>query len=358
MLQAMRNLASIRPKVHWGRPSSQPWNHGLSHVAISIASMSLGFLAVVPPAHARRTEGRCHLSHPTILTFSPDETVTALAISPAGSLLAAGTNRGRLVVWSLPSGIKRLETIGSRRIEDLAFSPDGRLLAAASVRPGLRIWHMDETPRELVLSEPAQGVMALAFAADGSLLAFGGRDRTVGFYRLHDSKPPMKLSLRLAGHSSWVSALAFSSDGKRLYSGSWDDRIRAFDMASGHLAWESHVHKFPIDALLATPAGLAASSDDGRLTFHRYRDGRVTRQYKPGAVVAMSLQGNLLAGLTWEGKLLFMDSTKARIRCAPRIAKRRHRGTWSLALSRTIVAVGDNRGRVLVYHLPRILLGH
>lgn len=353
MLRTVRNVASIWAKVHRTKPSprSRPVT-ALGPRLLMAASLLAAAVTIQSSGQARRGESRCRLDEPMVLTASPQETITALAFSPNGKLLTAGTDQGRVLVWALPSGSKEFEAVGPRRVEALVFSPDGKLLAAATSNPGLRLWRMGSKLTEVLFTAPARDVTALAFSPDGSLLAFGGRNRTVGFYRLQDGKPPLRMDKRLTGPTSWISALAFSPDGKVVYCGAWDDRVRAFELVSGRQIWESHVHRFSIEAILPTPAGLAVSADDGRLTFHRPTDGRVTRQYRPGALVDMAKTGSLLGGITWEGKLLFLDATRARIRCAPRVEKGRRKSTWSLALSRTRVAVGDNRGRVLVFSLP------
>ncbi len=363
MLLCVRNVASISRKVHrtaLGKVDpAKPWSGlALPLVAMEIIAVLVSWPNPVSARHRHRSRsGRCHLTEPTVLTLEPEETIKAAAMTSKGDLLAAGTDTGRIVVWSLPSGRQLFTARGPRRIEALAFSPDGTLLAAATARPGLRLWRLSGKMAEMPLLHRPTGVMALAFSPDGSILAFGGRGRTVGFYRIQDGTPPSRLATELVGPTSWVSAIAFSSDANTVYVGSWDDRVRAFDKSSTKQLWESHVHRFAINAMVVTPAGLAVSSDDGRISFHRLTDGRATRILKPGAVVAMAKTGRLLLGLTWERKLVFLDARRGTPRCAPRVTQFPRHGTWSLAAGGRLLAVGGRSGKLLLFAIPPVLLG-
>ena len=48
------------------------------------------------------------------------------------------------------------------------------------------------------------------------------------------SIPDFVLERTLKGHSSWVTAVAFSADGHRLASGSWDQTVKFWDVSTGH----------------------------------------------------------------------------------------------------------------------------
>ena len=47
------------------------------------------------------------------------------------------------------------------------------------------------------------------------------------------SIPDFVLEHTLKGHSSWVTAVAFSADGRRLASGSWDQTVKFWDVSTG-----------------------------------------------------------------------------------------------------------------------------
>ncbi len=169
----------------------------------------------------------------------------ALAFSPDGKLLAAGTARGRveLIDWSTgkakPLPLHR-DDLDEQRIEALAFSPDGSLLAAGS-GPGLPGSEMEFEllfgPREetcavhlydvkkaalLTGFEVAGAVCDVAFSPDGQLLLHAGADGMVHVVDVASRKERAVL----AGHVGTVLSLAFSPDGDTLATGGGDGVVR------------------------------------------------------------------------------------------------------------------------------------
>jgi WD40 repeat protein len=47
------------------------------------------------------------------------------------------------------------------------------------------------------------------------------------------SSPDFVLDRTVKGHSSWVTGVAFSSDNRRLASGSWDETVKVWDVPTG-----------------------------------------------------------------------------------------------------------------------------
>jgi WD40 repeat protein/predicted Ser/Thr protein kinase len=103
----------------------------------------------------------------------------ALAMSPRGDVMAAGTSRG---AWLVPLGggppehLEGFEGI----VRDLAFDPEGRRLAAGGVgnpwprEKVIRVW--DLATRRADVLDPGDGetISGVAFLPDGRLLSVGG----------------------------------------------------------------------------------------------------------------------------------------------------------------------------------------
>jgi metallo-beta-lactamase class B len=123
---------------------------------------------------------------------------------------------------------------------------------------------------------------AIAYSPNGKLLASGGRDNTV---RLFDAESGKELR-RLMGHArrsynppadprapldalvtatgeGGVNSVAFSSDGKTLASGGWDDTVRLWDVESGKELHKLAGHKAMVGHVVFSPDGRFLASRGG-----------------------------------------------------------------------------------------------
>jgi WD40 repeat protein len=111
-----------------------------------------------------------------------------------------------------------------------ALSHDGRLVAQAQVKDHT-IHLLASGKKEPVHKLPGHkgGVLALAFAADGKMLASSGQDQIIRLWNVQTGQ----LVRSLTGHRAAVQEIAFSPDGKRLISASVDAAIRLWDLTTG-----------------------------------------------------------------------------------------------------------------------------
>jgi WD40 repeat protein len=149
-----------------------------------------------------------------------------LALSPGGRLLAYAVDDGFRVV-DTASG-KALHQGRHDGVRALAFSADGQLLATGGSGP-IRLWAMaagNELTSFSGHGDPGQ-TTALAFSADGRALASSGRDGTIRVW-----ETATRGQRRVFRPAQPALCLAFSLDGTRLASGGFDTTVLVWDLTS------------------------------------------------------------------------------------------------------------------------------
>ncbi len=137
--------------------------------------------------------------------------------SPDGRLLAVLANPGRLELWSVSTrSIRAVLKADSPVGPAAAFSADGRLFAAASnpLEPeqSIRIWETQEGTLLGACVGHKQGIMCLAFSADGKTLASASHDNTLKLWNVATQQELLSLS----GPGLGTGGLVFSPDGTLL----------------------------------------------------------------------------------------------------------------------------------------------
>ena len=127
----------------------------------------------------------------------------------------------------------------------VAYSPDGKWLASGSgptiqlatphgktLASGndttIRLWDVQTGKEKATLKGHTSLVSSLTFSPDGKTLASGSHDKTVKLWDMETGKEQATLK----GHTSPVSSVAFSPDGKTLASGS-EITIKLWDVQTG-----------------------------------------------------------------------------------------------------------------------------
>jgi WD40 repeat protein/tetratricopeptide (TPR) repeat protein len=164
-----------------------------------------------------------------------------IAFSPDGRLVAVSFLSEGLSLYDAHTG-QAVRTLAEKTaVEGFAFSPDGRLLAACALKPEVRLWNVETGQEVERVTLPLRRVRCVAFSPDGRFLAAGGASREwiEAEKRFADTDVVIwdrkigKVASSLRGHSYPVSCVAFSPDGTRLASGSEEESLVLWDLASG-----------------------------------------------------------------------------------------------------------------------------
>lgn len=145
---------------------------------------------------------------------------TTFAFSPDSKSVAVAEKR-RITVSEISTGRPWLKIegagVGSGQIR---FSPNGRLIATKSYPGPVRLWDTTTASEIRKLGDALARFSAIAFHPKGRLMAAGDAEAIV-LFQIASGKE----LARLEGHQSMITSLAFSPDGKRLASASFDRTV-------------------------------------------------------------------------------------------------------------------------------------
>ena len=157
---------------------------------------------------------------PESVAFSPDGKTLAVATTVRGG------GKGNTYLWNLSNSvISPFPDPGSQGVNAVAFSRDGSILAAGDADGSTYLWNLATHAVIAKLPDPGdQGVRAVAFSPDGSILAAGDADGSTYLWNLATYNTVATLPGPGDQSSGGVEAVAFSPDGTTLAVGDFNDR--------------------------------------------------------------------------------------------------------------------------------------
>lgn len=110
--------------------------------------------------------------------------ITSFAISPDGSILVSGAKDGLLIVWEVVTGVQILQLEAGCPVHQVVFSPT-RYWICAATESAIKVWNLETKSLVADLIPQAQKktvkpeCSAIAWSADGRTLYSGFTDNTV-----------------------------------------------------------------------------------------------------------------------------------------------------------------------------------
>ena len=198
--------------------------------------------------------------------------VNSVAFSLNGTTLASGSGQ-QVKLWDVATQTNIATLMHTHSVTSVAFSPDGTMLASgtwggnSSADAGTAwLWDVSTRRHIATLEGHTGGVTSVAFSPNVSTLASGAHD---GVIKLWDIATQTNV-VTLEGHTGVVYSVAFSSDGTTLASGaadyttgSYDGKIKLWDMATQTNVATLEGHTDIIRSVAFSPDGTTLVSGGG-----------------------------------------------------------------------------------------------
>jgi WD40 repeat protein len=159
--------------------------------------------------------------------------ITALATSQSARMITlAGSDRS-VVSWKIPGVDLEAQMMSTVMIPDanatcLCFSANGKYVAAGTSKGKVIVWQTDTSQKVLDVNTESGGVSCLLFDDPVSSIIVGQDNGKAEVWNLQSAK----LSYHWAPHKKRLSGLSCMGH-QSILSGGWDDRLILYDYATG-----------------------------------------------------------------------------------------------------------------------------
>ena len=152
---------------------------------------------------------------------------------------------------------------------------------ALELQPGRRLWRLFYDKSARTYEGHTGTVGSVAYLPDGRTALSGSYDQTLALWDVASGR-----RLRVfSGHADRVTSVAVSPDGRMAVSGSADNTVRLWDIATGQQRRELRPDSY-VWSVAVTPDGrIALSAGEGPLAFWDLNGGNLIRAAKPSARV-------------------------------------------------------------------------
>jgi WD40 repeat protein len=138
----------------------------------------------------------------------------------------------------LPQPTLTVQLGHSKLIYDVAYSPNGAYIASASADRTVKIWEASKGRELRTIYIDIGYATSVSFSPDNQFLLIGGGDYDNGVLQMYNIETGV-IATNFIGHNEYAWTADFSSDGKTVYSASFDGTIKMWTASSGKLLFSS-----------------------------------------------------------------------------------------------------------------------
>jgi WD40 repeat protein len=192
------------------------------------------------------------------------ELITGISIHPDSTKIVVASHDQTATVWDGATGAK-LQTLRGHNaaVQTATFSPEGDFIATGSWDTTIKLWDATDGTLLRTFEGHSDIIRSVTFSPDGKRIASGGLDQSIKIWDVATGA----LAFTLSGHTSRVTRVLFSADGTQLFSASGDQTVKVWSSASGEELQTFHGHEDSVTSLVLTEHGgdLFSSGVDGQL---------------------------------------------------------------------------------------------
>ncbi len=175
---------------------------------------------------------------------SHKDEISSVAFSPDGRNALSGSLDSSAILWNLTDGQEIRRYVGfAPALEAMAISPNGEYFLTGGADSRARLWSSASGSVEDTFGSPGEDkIGAVAFSPNGQTVLTGSSDGTAKLWDLASARqikqfrgPPLKDAGTDTGKVWSVNAVAFSPDGRTVATGSGDQTIRIWNIATGQM---------------------------------------------------------------------------------------------------------------------------